>query len=159
MFFNISYDAGDELACKMLDKRLSRKHLFKRNMTVAELPGGDGQPQGDVDGESQGLMRRMRSQSGHAGTATLASPTHLVPGRFKSHFSSPVGDNSAYQTVALVSCKNELKVWVLLWLQQASTSNILHSVIFCVEIKLESLGMTLLYLGSLRKRCLTLCVT
>ena len=35
----------------------------------------------------------------------------------------------------------------------------LHSVIFCVEIKLESLGMTLLYLGSLRKRCLTLCVT
>ena len=138
IFFNISYDAGDELACKMLDKRLNRKHLFKRNMTVAELPGGDGQPQGDVDGESQGLMRRMRSQSGHAGTGTLASPTNLVPGRFKSHFSSPVGDNSAYQTVALVSCKNELKVWVLLWF-----SNILHSVIFCAEIKLESLGMTL----------------
>ena len=124
IFFKISYDAGDEPACKMLDKRLSRKHLFKRNMTVAELPGGDGQPQGDVDGESQGLMRRMRSQSGHAGTATLASPTHLVPGRFKSHFSSPVGDNSAYQTVALVSRKHELKVWVLLQLQQPPTPNI-----------------------------------
>ena len=36
---------------------------------------------------------------------------------------------------------------------------IYHSVIFCVEIKLESLGMTLLYLESLRKRCLNLCVT
>ena len=105
IFFKISYDAGDEPTCKMLDKRLNRKHLFKRNMTVAELPG-DGQ-HGDVDGEGQGLMRRMRSQSGHAGTTTLASPTHLVPGRFKSHFSSPVGDNSAYQTVALVSKKNE----------------------------------------------------
>ena len=35
----------------------------------------------------------------------------------------------------------------------------IHSEMFYVEIKLESLGMTLLYLGSLRKRCLTLCVT
>ena len=68
-----------------LDKRLNRRHLFKRNITVAEIP------------DSTDEIRRLRTSSGGA--------------RFKCPSTS---DSSAFQTIALVRLFPFLEILALL---------------------------------------------